>query len=217
MGVRMMTLPGPKLYTDGPAVYLVSGREEKKKRSGVCASGKTPCSPLLSHSRIIYFHTKANHRSWTDFYLDVVATGGRAQMLSRLAVAVAFPLMMPAVMAVRAVVLFNRGKGAASDHAAFNASVRAKMGRSPMVGLIVYPEGNTGGRERERERERNMQSERAGTVGMVFLSSPPLSTSSTQATAPPGRTPCPSSTACCASPTRRGCPSRPSCPRARRA
>lgn len=82
--------------------------------------------------------------------MDPVATGGRAQMLSRMAVAVAFPLMMPAVIAVRAVVLFNRGKGAAADHAAFNRSVRAKMERSPMKGLIVYPEGK--GRRRSAGR-----------------------------------------------------------------
>jgi hypothetical protein len=62
-------------------------------------------------------------------------------MLSRMAVAVAFPLMMPAVCAIRAVVLFNRGRGAASDHGAFNAFVRGKMEASPMAGLIVYPEG----------------------------------------------------------------------------
>lgn len=86
--------------------------------------------------------TQANHRSWADFYLDPVATGGRAQMLSRMAVAVAFPAMMPAVVAVRAVVLFNRGKGAgAAGFDAFNAFVRGKMAASPMAGLIVYPEG----------------------------------------------------------------------------
>lgn len=84
----------------------------------------------------------ANHRSWADFYLDPVATGGRAQMLSRMAVAAAFPLMMPAVVAIRAVILFNRGRGAAADHAGFNAFVRGKMEASPMPGLIVYPEGH---------------------------------------------------------------------------
>ena len=190
-----------------------SEREKAGATSGLPLTHPPP--PPLSH--------QANHRSWADFYLDPVATGGRAQMLSRLAVAVAFPLMMPAVCAVRAVVLFNRGKGAAADHAAFNAGVRAKMARSPMVGLIVYPEGEERGQEggeREREALRKTETGLAGEKVFLLPRSPfslSLLPSLSQATAPPAPTPSPSSTACCASPTRRACPSRPSCRRARRA
>ena len=207
MGTRMMTLPGPTLYTGGPAVYLVSGRGRDEKQRGSANAGAAvggvereresggdqraatlsppPPRPPLSH--------QANHRSWADFYLDPVATGGRAQMLSRLAVAVAFPLMMPAVCAVRAVVLFNRGKGAAADHAAFNAGVRAKMARSPMVGLIVYPEGEERGQEGgEREREALRKTETGLAGEKVFLPSaltffplpPPLPLSGHRSTRP---------------------------------
>ena len=53
---------------------------------------------------------QSNHRSWADFYLDVVATDGNAQMLSRMAVAYVFPMFLLAVCIIRSVVLFKRGK-----------------------------------------------------------------------------------------------------------
>ena len=53
---------------------------------------------------------QSNHRSWADFYLDVVATDGNAQMLSRMAVALVFPMFMGAVCIIRSVILFQRGR-----------------------------------------------------------------------------------------------------------
>ena len=53
---------------------------------------------------------QSNHRSWADFYLDVVATDGNAQMLSRMAVALVFPMFMGAVCVIRSVILFQRGR-----------------------------------------------------------------------------------------------------------
>ncbi len=53
---------------------------------------------------------QSNHRSWSDFYLDVVATEGNAQMLSRMAVALVFPMFMGAVCVIRSVILFQRGR-----------------------------------------------------------------------------------------------------------
>ena len=53
---------------------------------------------------------QSNHRSWADFYLDVVATDGNAQMLSRMMVALAFPMFMGAVCVIRSVVLFQRNR-----------------------------------------------------------------------------------------------------------
>ena len=53
---------------------------------------------------------QSNHRSWADFYLDVVATEGNAQMLSRMAVALVFPMFMGAVCVIRSVILFRRGR-----------------------------------------------------------------------------------------------------------
>ena len=43
----------------------------------------------------------ANHRSWADFFVDVLATSGNGQMLSRAAVAAAFPAFMLAVHTIR--------------------------------------------------------------------------------------------------------------------
>ena len=57
-----------------------------------------------------YAAAQSNHRSWADFYLDVVATDGNAQMLSRMAVAYVFPMFMLAVCIIRSVILFKRGE-----------------------------------------------------------------------------------------------------------
>jgi hypothetical protein len=56
------------------------------------------------------FDVQSNHRSWADFYLDVVATDGNAQMLSRMAVALVFPMFMGAVCVIKSVILFQRGR-----------------------------------------------------------------------------------------------------------
>ena len=66
---------------------------------------------------------QSNHRSWADFYLDVVATDGNAQMLSRMAVAYVFPMFMLAVCIIRSVVLFKRGEKV--DHEARSNPLRA--------------------------------------------------------------------------------------------
>ena len=59
------------------------------------------------HAKPVQMPLQSNHRSWADFYLDVVATDGNAQMLSRMAVALAFPMFMGAVCVIRSVVLFS--------------------------------------------------------------------------------------------------------------
>lgn len=61
-------------------------------------------------------------------------------MLSRMAVAFAFPAFMSAVCVIRSVILFRRGR--VTDKAAFNAMITARMDASPVEGLIVYPEGH---------------------------------------------------------------------------
>eukprot|EP00884_Botryococcus_braunii_P004043 jgi/Botrbrau1/1363/Bobra.0063s0072.1 len=81
-----------------------------------------------------------NHRSWADFFLDVVATEGRAQMLSRMMVAYAFPAFMYGVDLMKGVILFKRGKK--FDVEVFNAMIDRKMKESPSEGLVVYPEGH---------------------------------------------------------------------------
>jgi hypothetical protein len=82
----------------------------------------------------------ANHRSWADFFLDVVMTDGRAQMLSRMAVLMVFPAFMLPVCVIKSVILFNRGQRIDKDR--FNQRINRKMNESPVEGLIVYPEGH---------------------------------------------------------------------------
>lgn len=102
-------------------------------------SNPPPPFPLFfQHS--FFFTVQANHRSWADFFLDVTATDGRGAMLSRMAVAFAFPAFMAAVCVIRSVILFKRGRIADKD--AFNAMIAARMAASPVEGLIVYPEGH---------------------------------------------------------------------------
>ena len=96
-----------------------------------------PGPTLLKDEACLYL---ANHRSWADFFLDVVATDGRAQMLSRAAVAVAFPAFMLAVCVIRSVILFRRDN--VKDFNAFNAMIESRIKASPVDGLIVYPEGH---------------------------------------------------------------------------
>lgn len=136
-GVRMHTLPGPGLMLEPECLFLV-GRGggaggEGAGAGGTPATTPTPTPPPRPHPQ-------ANHRTWADFFLDVVATGGRGQMLSRAAVAAAFPAFMAAVCVIRSVILFRRGR--VFDKAAFNAMIRQRMRASPVEGLIVYPEGH---------------------------------------------------------------------------
>lgn len=82
----------------------------------------------------------ANHRSWADFFLDAYLTGGRAQMLSRMAVLYAFPWFMLPITTARGCVVFKRG--AIADKEAFNLWLDGKIAASPAPGLVVYPEGH---------------------------------------------------------------------------
>ncbi|KAK9815692.1 hypothetical protein WJX72_008180 [[Myrmecia] bisecta] len=96
----------------------------------------------------------SNHRSWADFFLDVIATEGRAQMLSRMAVFFVFPMFMIPVRVVRGVILFKRGT--IRDKEKFNIMVDASMHDSPMNGLIVYPEGHRSTRRASLPLKRGM-------------------------------------------------------------
>jgi len=96
-----------------------------------------PGPSLLKDEACLYL---ANHRSWADFFLDVVATDGRAQMLSRAAVAAAFPAFMLAVCVIRSVILFRRDN--VKDFNVFNEMIESRIRASPVDGLIVYPEGH---------------------------------------------------------------------------
>lgn len=82
---------------------------------------------------------QSNHRSWADFYLDVVATDGNAQMLSRMAVAYVFPMFMLAVCIIRSVVLFKRGEKV--DHEARpGPPPRPSQGFPGCAGRVHHPQ-----------------------------------------------------------------------------
>ncbi|KAL0044907.1 hypothetical protein WJX82_001789 [Trebouxia sp. C0006] len=96
----------------------------------------------------------SNHRSWGDFFLDVVATEGYAQMLSRWAVFFVFPVFMTSVIIVRSVVLFKRG--AVKDKNALNDFIDRKLQASPIKSLIVYPEGHRSTKQQSLPMKRGM-------------------------------------------------------------
>ncbi|KAL3151167.1 hypothetical protein ABBQ38_013029 [Trebouxia sp. C0009 RCD-2024] len=116
------------LYLDGPELYT---------------GGKYSTCIFLS-----------NHRSWGDFFLDVVATEGYAQMLSRWAVFFVFPVFMTSVIIVRSVVLFKRG--AVRDKNALNDFIDRKLQASPIKSLIVYPEGHRSTKRQSLPLKRGM-------------------------------------------------------------
>lgn len=100
----------------------------RKVGTGELYSGPGPCMFL------------GNHRSWADFFLDCYLSGGRAQMLSRLAVLYAFPMFMLPVVMLRGCIVFKRGSIA--DKEAFNRWIDKHLEDSPQAGVLVYPEGH---------------------------------------------------------------------------
>jgi hypothetical protein len=112
-GVTMLRLPGPAVYNrGGPVLFLVF--PATLLLPSCCKFCKQPVWQDPLHAQDLRADSNAllqsNHRSWADFYLDVVATDGNAQMLSRMMVALAFPMFMGAVCVIRSVVLFQRNR-----------------------------------------------------------------------------------------------------------
>ncbi len=117
-------------------------------RSGARGSGSRGRQVLLSHAVhtacayracrkrvVVRGGPQSNHRSWADFYLDVVATDGNAQMLSRMAVAYVFLMFMVAVRIIRSVILFKRGRKV--DHEARPQAVRRRPVRRPASVMVA--------------------------------------------------------------------------------
>ncbi|PSC70674.1 EF hand [Micractinium conductrix] len=82
----------------------------------------------------------ANHRSWADFFLDLLFLEGRPCTLSRLGVLLLFPVTMLSGVALRSVILFHRGPIA--DKKRFNSWLDRKLQETSYQGLLVYPEGH---------------------------------------------------------------------------
>ncbi|KAK9849391.1 hypothetical protein WJX84_009763 [Apatococcus fuscideae] len=87
-------------------------------------------------------------------FIDVVLSEGNAQMLSRMAVYYVFPMFMISVRAAKGVILFKRGRQ--HDKDAFNRMVDKKMARSPLEGLIIYPEGHRSTKQDSLPLKRGM-------------------------------------------------------------
>jgi 1-acyl-sn-glycerol-3-phosphate acyltransferase len=82
----------------------------------------------------------ANHRAWSDFFIDMYLTEGRAFILSRYLVVYVFPLFAAPAMFIGAVFAFKRNKP--GQHEALNANLDAHLAAYPdFKGMVVYPEG----------------------------------------------------------------------------
>eukprot|EP00803_Ostreobium_quekettii_P007666 evm.model.scf_3947.1 EVM.evm.TU.scf_3947.1 scf_3947:614-6150(+) len=81
-----------------------------------------------------------NHRSWADFFMDVIHTGGRAAALGRRMVLVAFPSFMSPAWVMEAIFFFNRND--VKDKEKFNLWIDKCWGHSPYPGLVIFPEGH---------------------------------------------------------------------------
>ena len=92
---------------------------------------------LLSDRPVMYL---ANHRSWADFFVDVYILGGRAMIMSRMAVCYVFPIFMIPVSLVKGILLFKRNL--VRDKDAFNSWLDEKRGESLLNAMLVYPEGH---------------------------------------------------------------------------
>lgn len=92
---------------------------------------------LRTNTPVIYL---ANHRCWSDFFLDVYMTEGRAAVLSRWAVFPVFPVFLTSALCLKGIIFFARNK--VVDKNAFNEWLEKRVTNSPLPGLVVYPEGH---------------------------------------------------------------------------
>lgn len=78
-----------------------------------------------------------NHRSWADFFVDVLVTEGRACVLTRRAVVLAFPLLMLPAQLAGAIAPFTRHKRGAASQMLSSTLAHTHWLHS----LLVYIEG----------------------------------------------------------------------------
>ena len=79
-----------------------------------------------------------NHRSWADFFIDQVVTGG-SSYLARLMVWIGTPVSSLYAWLSHSTWFFNRKRGI--DRAAFAKFMDTEWARRPTFGMIAYPEG----------------------------------------------------------------------------
>ncbi|RMG44967.1 MAG: hypothetical protein D6718_08825 [Acidobacteria bacterium] len=106
--------------------------------------------------RTLYF---CPHRSVADFFVHKVVTDGRAATLSRMLVAGLFPMVWLVTRLDRSTWFFVRGRR--KTKASFFAWLDREFERSPLEGLIVYPEGH-------RHHGREPLPLRAGMIRYAF-------------------------------------------------
>ena len=108
-------------------------------------------STICRDRRTVYL---SNHRAWSDFFLDMYATEGKAFTMSRMLVAYAFPLFMVPAMYCGAVFGFKRDSG---DKEKLNSSLDAHFETfGDYNGIVIYPEGTRNVREHSLPLKRGM-------------------------------------------------------------
>lgn len=123
---------GPRNDTLGMVTFIT----EQAARARVVQTG---ARGLERRPRMMYL---PNHRSFADFFLDQWITEGRAATLSRLAVGGVFPLVMASLVAVRSIILFQRGGRRVRAKESFNAWLDDKLAKSSQKSFLIYPEGH---------------------------------------------------------------------------
>ncbi|GAB4821617.1 hypothetical protein N2152v2_008663 [Parachlorella kessleri] len=106
---------------------------------------------LFKDRRCVYL---ANHRSWADFFVDMYVVAGDAVPLSRKEVGMAFPAFTSSLMAVKAILLFNRG--GVKNLERFNSWLDKASMAAHSQNLLVYPEGTRSLRQASLPLKRGM-------------------------------------------------------------
>eukprot|EP00887_Chlorella_sp_A99_P002768 scaffold6.g2768.t1 len=94
--IKWWRLWGPRNDVEGVLSFLKAAFGYKVLRLGPHEPHTGKCVFLV------------NHRSWSDFFVDMYVLGARAVPLSRRMVGIAFPAFTSSLVAVKSILLFNR-------------------------------------------------------------------------------------------------------------
>jgi 1-acyl-sn-glycerol-3-phosphate acyltransferase len=108
---------------------------------------------LCRERKVVYL---CNHRAWSDFFVDVYSTEGRAFTMSRMLVAYAFPLFMAPAMFVGAVFGFNRDGVRDKEQLNRDLDAHFETFHDSYGGVVIYPEGTRNIRDYSLPLKRGM-------------------------------------------------------------
>lgn len=140
--IKWWRLWGPRNDVEGVLSFLKAAFGYKVLRLGPHEPHTGKCVFLV------------NHRSWSDFFVDMYVLGARAVPLSRRMVGIAFPAFTSSLVAVKSILLFNRQ--AVRDTEAFNRWLDHELAHGPQNSLLVYPEGKRSLRSTSLPLKRGM-------------------------------------------------------------